>query len=241
MSYNPDNPELPDGSDPTALPSEAKEARPYRDHGKRAFANLIQPTDLTVSKPKVPIVTSQSKNPSRELAKMFDMAIAVAALMEDEFEFSELYHTYIDMFRNDPDPKIRMAAGDRIVKMVKDALVAGGAVSKVVESVQIRSPDGTTAERSVINRSIIRSFQEDNSHARPEPEVIPAALVQAVGEVGNEAVLDPNAPAIADPTVAPVDDSFGGSGGAGDGDGPSGIDPPVGVPGDPVVRPDPAQ
>lgn len=241
MSYNPDNPELPDGSDPTALPSEAKEARPYRDHGKRAFANLIQPTQIVEARPKAPIVTSQSKNPSRELAKMFDMAIAVAALMEEEFEFSELYHTYIDMFRNDPDPKIRMAAGDRIMKMVKDALVAGGAVSKVVESVQIRSPDGTTAERSVINRSIIRSFQEDNSHARPEPEVIPPALIQAVGEVGSESVLDPNAPAIADPTLAPVDDPVDRSSGAGNGDSAGGVDHSVGVPSDPVVRPDPAQ
>lgn len=200
MSNDPSNPELPDGKDPTALPApqrdEGASPRAYRDHGKRAFAQI---KTLAGASPSVPQIYTQDQNPINVLTKLFDLNVAASAILEEEFQFKELYTTYIDLFRNDPDPKIRMGAGDRLYKLVKDALIAGGAITKTVDEMQIRSPDGTLAKRSVINRSIIRSFEEDTTNASRSQEALTppqpglAQVLQDIDPAPSPTVDDPAA------------------------------------------------
>lgn len=168
-----------------------------------------------------PMLLTEEHNPISILSEMFDLVIAANTVLTEAFNFAEIPQTYIDLFRNDPDPKVRMAAGDRLLKYFRDCLVASGAVAKATETFQIRSADGTTAERSVVTRRLMHAFQEEMPNVRRvEPENIPADpnavsdtdltpdLLKALGagEGGDtDKAGEGEGDAPAHPSVAPVD------------------------------------
>ena len=181
------NIEFPDGEDPTGVPGgEGDDGPPKRKNKARGSTNPL------AKRSNVPLVLTKDHDPADMLSRMFDLAVAANAMLVEEFEFHELYATYIELFRHDPDPKIRMAAGDRLIKLFKDALVARGVVAQVTDVAKVRSPDGTMAERSVITRHVLRSFEEDanarfvESTARPVegPEGKDASAPAALPPVG---------------------------------------------------------
>lgn len=168
-----------DGGDATFLPGDPKYTRPYKRHHKMTPAELEDLKEQGAHKEesplanmpapqKPPMILLPDKNPTEYLAALFDMNTAAYSLMIENFEFKEIYATLIDIFRNDGDPKVRMQASDRIIKMIRDAMVGSGALGKVVETAKIRSPDGTVAERATVTRHIMRSFEESSPHARKQ-------------------------------------------------------------------------
>lgn len=132
----------------------------------------------------VPMLLGPEHNPVLILTQALDLAIAANTILVEEFDFHEIYRDLINIIRNDDDPKTRMAAMRQLHKFIKDSLTVSGKVSKVTLTEKIRSPDGTTAERSVITRSLSRSL-EGMKRVEPEgvraPVPIPLALPE--GEV----------------------------------------------------------
>lgn len=155
---------------------------------------------LKRNRSNLPILLKEDQDPITILSQAFDLFAIANAILHEEFDFSELPIALIDIFRNDPDPKVRMQASDRLLRLVKDAMIAHGAVGKVVESAKIRSPDGTTAERSVVTRQIMRSFEEASPNARrvenvaqiqegvPPANSLPPASPEGEGEGGSAPV-----------------------------------------------------
>lgn len=219
--------EFPDGIDPMDLPPEPRQTRNAPEYGSKSHQEIKTPDGIVIerSKTKVPFLLDPSHDPVKLMTKMFDMAIAANAILVEEFDFHEIYAAYIDMFRNDPDPKVRMAASDRLLKQFKDVLTAAGAVSRVTDVARVRSPDGTLAEREVVTHHVLRSFEKDTPHGNSqesdftEPLSLPPA---GTVDSGNESREVPEVRGVQGEGIAPVnpvDNSSGGSGGGDSGKG----------------------
>ncbi len=159
---------------------------------------------LKRNRTNLPILLKEDQDPITILSQAFDLFSIANAILHEEFDFSELPIALIDIFRNDPDPKVRMQASDRLLRLVKDAMIAHGAVGKVVESAKIRSPDGTTAERSVVTRQIMRSFEEASPNVRRVENVAEVESKPPPPGIAGQAPSPPSAEGEGEGGSAPV-------------------------------------
>jgi hypothetical protein len=144
-----------------AMDNETDNEQFHRPMGKGRV--LLPPPPRAIA----PIILSPEQNPNEVLAQIYNMAVLANSILVEQFSFDEVYRDYINIIRNDPDPKNRLAASDRLLKMIREFLINSGALAKVSEIV-IRSPDGTTASRETITRRISRTFEEETRANQPQ-------------------------------------------------------------------------